>query len=334
MRRGKPAGSVPDMNRAERIFHLHRLLQGRRPPSLAELLEHLGVSRATLKRDLEYMREFMHAPIEYDANANGYRYAADAPTFELPGLWFNESELLALLTVEQLLEDVQPGLLAPTIGPLKTRIRAVLESGGQRHSTLRRRIRIQPQAQRVSRGTTFQAVAEATLGEHPIHIEYHGRARNAASQRTVHPQRLLYYRDNWYLIAWCERAEDLRTFALERIRSSEPAAGDYQSIDETTLDTHTGSAFGIFTGPAREWADLRFSQEHARWVADETWHPEQIGAYEGRAYRLRVPYSDPTELIQEILRHGAGVEVLAPAELRRRVAAALRAAATQYDQDH
>lgn len=327
---GHASTPAPPLNRAERIFHLHRLLQGRRPPSLADLMERLEVSRATVKRDLEYMRDFMQAPIEYEAQANGYRYAQDAPAFELPGLWFNESELLALLTMEQLLEDVQPGLLAPTLGPLKGRIRELLASGGHQPDTVRRRIHIQPLAQRGSRGESFQAVATATLDEHPVEIEYHGRARDAASCRVVHPQRLLYYRDNWYLIAWCEQARDLRTFALERIRSVQPVESAYRSIDEATLDAHTGDAFGIFTGPAQEWAVLRFTPEHARWVADEIWHPEQIGEYEGDAYRLRIPYSDPTELAQEILRHGPGVEVLAPAELRQRVADDLARAAHQY----
>ncbi|WP_019625861.1 YafY family protein [Thioalkalivibrio sp. ALJT] len=318
------------MNRAERIFHLDRLLRARQPPSLAHLMEVLEVSRATVKRDLEYMRDFMQAPVTYDPEANGYHYAQDAPAFELPGLWFNESELLALLTMEQLLEDVQPGLLAPTIGPLKTRIRALLASGNQHMDTLRRRIQIQPLAARGRQSDTFQAIAEATLSEQPVHIEYHGRARNTATHRSVHPQRLLYYRDNWYLIAWCEQAGALRTFALERIRSSTPSAGHYYTLDDTALDAHIGAAFGIFTGPAEQWADLRFTPEHARWVADECWHPDQTGHFEDEHYRLQVPYADPTELIQEILRHGSGVEVLSPASLRQRVAATLHAAAAQY----
>ena len=77
---------------------------------------------------------------------------------------------------------------------------------------------------------------------------------------------------------------------------------------------------------------LRFTAEHARWVADESWHPDQIGQFEGDAYTLQIPYSDPTELVQEILRHGAGVEVLAPPALRRHVATALREAAARYDE--
>ncbi|WP_028492246.1 YafY family protein [Thioalkalivibrio sp. ALE19] len=320
------------MNRAERIFHLHRRLkESRQPPSLAQLVEQLGVSRATLKRDIEYMRDFMQAPIEYDAQANGYRYDPDAPAFELPGLWFNESELLALLTIEQLLEDMQPGLLAPVIGPMKTRIRRLLETGGQDSTELRRRIQIQPQAHRTSAADTFRVAAEATLAGHPLDIDYHGRARDSATRRRIHPQRLLYYRDNWYLIAWCENAEALRTFALERIRAATPVQdAPLREEADADLDRHIGAAFGIFTGPASEWAVLRFTPEHARWVADETWHPDQIGQYRGDTWELQIPYSDPTELIQEILRHGPGVEVIAPESLRQRVAETLREAAARY----
>ena len=117
----------PAMNRAERIFRLHRCLKSRQPPSLAKLMDELEASRATINRDLEYMRLHMGAPITYDRDTNGYRYAADAPEFELPGLWFNQSELHALLACEQLLEEVQPGLLSPYIGPLRARIRKLLE---------------------------------------------------------------------------------------------------------------------------------------------------------------------------------------------------------------
>ncbi|NCA71265.1 MAG: HTH domain-containing protein, partial [Sphingobacteriia bacterium] len=117
------------MNRAERIYRLHALLQ-EKPRSLAQLQEALEASRATTVRDLGYMKDFMGAPIEYDRAVNGYRYRTTDPRFELPGLWLNESELYALLATERLLEQMQPGLLAPYVGPLRARIRALLAQTG------------------------------------------------------------------------------------------------------------------------------------------------------------------------------------------------------------
>jgi predicted DNA-binding transcriptional regulator YafY len=103
------------MNRAERIFRLHKLLKSPRPVPLSELMAESKSSRATVVRDLGYMRDFMEAPILYNREVNGYAYDAKAPEFELPGLWFNAGELYALLASEQLLETVQPGLLSPYI---------------------------------------------------------------------------------------------------------------------------------------------------------------------------------------------------------------------------
>ena len=65
---------------------------------------------------------------------------------------------------------------------------------------------------------------------------------------------------------------------------------------------------------------LRFSPETARWVSRETWHPDQHGEYdEAGHYLLRVPYSQDTELVMDILKYGSEVEVLAPPELRAKV---------------
>ena len=112
--------------------------------SFATLQEELGVSRATLKRDLEHMRERLHAPIEYDREANGYRFgkAGAGPRYELPGLWFNASEVHALLTMQQLLANLEPGLLGPHVKPMQERLRAILASGDPSWQEVEQRIKI------------------------------------------------------------------------------------------------------------------------------------------------------------------------------------------------
>lgn len=319
------------MNRAERIYRIHGLLKGsRRPVPLARLMEELGASRATVVRDLAYMRDFMGAPLPYDRDQKGYCYDPAAPEFELPGLWFNASELYALLASEQLLEAVQPGLLGPSLGPLKGRIRKLLEEGGHPAETVSQRVRLQPMAPRGMDDRLFGQVSAAVLEGDPLNIQYHGRERDTPTQRSVHPYRLLHYRDNWYLIAWCGQAAALRTFSLDRILDANPAQGSLRAIEPTQLDHYLGASFGIFTGTARHWAVLRFTPERARWVADEAWHPDQIGRWDGDSYELQVPYSDPRELMMDILKYGPDVEVLAPADLRRMTGERLREAAVRY----
>lgn len=318
------------MNRAERIYRLHGLLKSGPPRSLEGLMAELEVSRATLVRDIGYMRSFMNAPIAYDMERNGYRYDRASGEYELPGLWFNPSELYALLATGQLLEAVQPGLLTPYIGPLKGRIRRLLEQSGHPAYTLTSRVLLQPAVRRPVKAERFGEIAGAVLNGQVIAIDYHGRERDESSHRRVHPQRLLHYRDNWYLVAWCEQAGELRTFALDRIGRCENTSAPARGEPEETLQRFLGASFGIFTGSAKAWAVLRFSRQAAQWVADEVWHPDQIGQWIEDGYQLQIPYSDPRELLMDLLRYGPEVEVLAPPELRAAVVDRLRRALARY----
>ncbi len=319
------------MNRIERWYKIHALLkQARHPVPMQRFVDELGVTRQTVTRDFEYLRDFLGAPIEYDRDANGHRYTPGADAFELPGVWFNASELYALLATEHLLESVQPGVLAPLIRPLKGRIRRLLGEAGARVSTLDRRIDVRGVGVRQVPDETFGTLAEALLNGRRLSFHYRPRSREHGETRSVRPLRLTHYRHNWYLAGWCETRRGLRTFSVDRI--DRPCIGD--PFDDPPadkgVDRFLNASFGIFSGEARAWAVLQFNLEAARWVAEETWHPDQIGQWTLDGYQLQVPYSDPTELIMDILRHGPDVEVLAPDELRKRVEARLRAGASRY----
>jgi len=321
------------LNRAERIYRLHAALKRRRPVSLERLRNELAASRATVNRDLAYMRNFFRAPVVYDRESNGYHYDPDAPAFELPGLFFNESELFALLAAEQMLESAQPGILKPRLGPLKARIRQLLAESGHAPETVAERITVHPFGPRRSDPDRFGAVAAAVLQGRALDITYHARTRDRTTERRVHSARLVHYRANWYLLAWCERAAGLRLFALERIRAAADT-GKPARVPETpaALERFVHASFGIFSGEAGHWARIRFTPEMARWVAEETWHTDQLGywADDGR-YELQVPYSDPTELLMEVLRYGPEAEIVAPAGLRNQAIKRLHDALQRYD---
>jgi predicted DNA-binding transcriptional regulator YafY len=318
------------MNRAERIFRLHGLLKDK-PRSLEQLIEALEVSRATVVRDIGYMKDFMHAPIRYDRTTNTHGYDPKAPSFELPGLWLNESELFGLLATVHLLHGMQPDLLSPHIGPLRNRIRGLLAHSGHSADSVVERILLRPLTPRPSDPERFAVVADGVLRARVLDIRYHGRERDRETSRSVHPQRLLRYADNWYLIAQCETAQGLRAFSLDRIRRVKRTERPALALDATALDRFLNASFGIFSGVAEAWAVLRFTAAASRWVADETWHPEQIGYWDQGCWQLQVPYSDPRELTMQILKYGPDVQVLAPPELRAAIAERLRSAAQQYE---
>lgn len=176
----------------------------------------------------------------------------------------------------------------------------------------------------------FGVVAEAVLPGRMLEFDYHGRARDAKSHRRVHPQRLIHYRNNWYLAAHCETADDFRLFSLDRIRGATLLEREARRFSDDQLDRWLNASYGIFTGVAGQWAHLRFTSGAARWVAEERWHSDQVGCWEGGVYELQVPYAEPTELIMEVLRWGSDAEVVGPPDLRAEVGRRLLQAADKY----
>jgi predicted DNA-binding transcriptional regulator YafY len=177
----------------------------------------------------------------------------------------------------------------------------------------------------------FQDVLGALIRRQRLIIRYHGRRRDEESERSISPQRLTQYRNSWYLDAWCHQAQGLRSFALERIRKQTLQDEEAEEVSQAVLSAHFDQSYGIFSGPAEHTAELRFTPEMARWISEESWHPDQEGAFDADgSWLLKVPFSTARELIMDVLRYGADVEVLAPDFLREAVASEARKTSDIY----
>ncbi|MFN3730442.1 MAG: helix-turn-helix transcriptional regulator [Fimbriimonadaceae bacterium] len=321
------------MDRTERFYRIDALLQGNRAVSLERMLDVLQVSRATFKRDLEYLRDRLGSPIVWDRELRGYRYERPPgeTTQALPGLWFNAQEAHALLMMQAMLSNLQPTLLKAQIEPLKARLRALIETGQHPAEDVERRFRLLTTGQRVVADGHFEVVATALLSRRQLALRYYVRARDERSERLVSPQVLVHYRGNWYLVAWCHLRRDLRSFALDSIEEAHLVQTKAREVPASQVDAFIGQGYGIFSGAKVQWATLRFTAERSRWVARETWHPrqEQTWLPDGRL-ELRVPFTDLRELAMDVMRHGAQVEILEPQGLRDTVAQEHRDAAGLY----
>lgn len=328
------------MNPTERFYKIEDLLNQHGCLSFRALREALEVSPATLKRDLAALRERFHMPIVHDRDAGGYRLdrqtrQAGPVQYELPGLWFSAQEIHALLTMHHLIATLDTGgLLGPHIAPLLARMNALLGAADDAAEEVKKRIRLISVGARHFHLDHFQQVGSALLRRKRLAIDYHARSTDTTSHREISPQRIIHYRHNWYLDAWCHSREALRSFAVDAIRRVELLAQPAIDLPEERLDRDLGAGYGIFSGEAVQWATLRFTPKLARWVAAERWHPEQVGrVLEDGGYELKLPYSEDTELVMDVLRYGADCEVVGPEGLRRKVREALRAAAASYGDD-
>jgi predicted DNA-binding transcriptional regulator YafY len=333
------------MGQTERIYQIEMLIRARGHASFAQLKEALEVSRATLWRDIEYLRSRLGAPIEYDRFMGGYRFAegfaegagaARTQRHELPGLWFNERELYSLLMAHQLLSGLETdGALSRHLQPLLDRIHTMLGTSDGSAEALMKRVRIVNAARRPVPSRYFELVGEALLKRRRMHLRYLTRGRGEVSERDVSPQRLVHYRNTWYVDAWCHRTEGLRRFALDAIEAATLLEQEKaREIALKTVQAAMDAGYGIYAGARPKWAVLHFEVQAAQWISREEWHPAQKGRWlpDGR-YEMKLPYADETELVMDLLRQGDEVTVVAPASLRSAVRERHQRAAERYASD-
>jgi hypothetical protein len=283
---------------------------------------------------LEYLRSRLNASIIYDRFLGGYKFEnpGDVDKVEMTGLWFSEKEATALVLMQHLLSSLdQGGLIGPHIEPLTSIIDGILGQSETTTKELRKRIKVLGMGSRKNSIENFSEVGTALLKRNRLVIQYYAKSKGEETEREISPQRLIFYRENWYLDAYCHMREGLRSFAVDGIRSAVPTNTKAQEISDKECQEHFAQSYGIFSGKATQRAKLRFTPEHARWVSGENWPGQQVGSFDKEGYYLlEFDFNQDPELIMDILKHGSGVEVLGPASLKNKVKAELDKALKNY----
>lgn len=322
------------MTKTARVYKIEMLIRNRGHVSFQTLLDELEVSPATLKRDLDYLKDQLGAPIVYDRFLNGYKFSEEyrGQKHELPGLWFSERELYSLLMAHQMLSDLDSdGVLSRHLQPLLERIHQMLGTSETDTNALLKRVKVIGSAKRPVPSQFFELVGEALLKRRRLHLRYRTRGRGEVSERELSPQRLVHYRNTWYIDAWCHARERLLRFALDAIESAEALETKAKDVPLKQVQAEMDGGYGIYAGAKRSWARMVVTSQAAQWISREQWHPDQRGQWlEDGRFELEIPYSDETEIAMDILRHGAQVEVLAPASLVSEVHRRLEMAAELY----
>lgn len=321
------------MDRTERFYKIEMMIRARSAVSFDDLLAGVEVSRATLKRDLQYLRSRMDAPIVYDRFENGYKLQADPRderqvNHQLPGVWFSEREIHALLTMHQLIAGLdEGGVLSRHLQPILEKLHGMLGTSEAEADLLMKRIKIVSATRRPVPSKWFELFGDALIKRRRVHMHYQSRGRQAMTERDVSPQRLVHYRSTWYLDAWCHERERLQRFALDAVEAADVLDQSAKDVPIKTLEAELDGGYGIFAGSKPQWATLVFSSSAAQWVSREEWHPSQTTRWlaDGRL-EMKLPYTSQTELLMDMLRHGGQVTVKAPKALAEAFTAQLRAA--------
>lgn len=297
--------------------------------SLGDLASEMGCAKRTVERTKDTLIDLFHAPLEYFPEQKGWAYNRNGDSFELPGVWLTSSDLQSLAALLGLIKNISPGLLDEEFSLVESQINKFLQARGLSVQEITDKIRYLPQATRNFSHTNFLTAGEAILKGRRLSIRYKSY-NGQASTRELSPLTLVYYRENWFLDAWCHLRKAPRTFSLSRIEKCLLLEALAEQINKEQVEQYFAASYGIFSGMPKHRAELKFTGHVAREISTQSWHPQQQGEWQGDEYLLHIPYSDDRELIQEILRYTPHVCVEKPAALRKAVQSRLHAGLEAY----
>ena len=318
------------MKKFDQLYRCHQCLDSRRTPiSKQKLAEALECTPRSVERYIEDLQTYWEAPINF-LPRRGYQYDPEQrEKWQVPGLWMTREESQKLLLLLNILNSFGNGLLNEELKGVHTNIDRILQRRGVDRVSLENRIRILPIAHRTISDHQINRILNALVDRKRVRIRYED-FQSHRTVRTISPQRLVYYKDNWYVDSWCHKAAALRTFSIARIEWSESDDTPAEKVSDTQLDNHFKFSYGIFAGEPDQQAVLRFLPPVATEIARQQWHPRQSGRWEKKHYILSIPYSNPTELKQDILKHLPNVVVEAPAVLQKEIRTTLLESLTRH----
>ena len=299
----------------DKLMQLHQIFDGQRTPiSVAALADRLECSEKTVRRYIHDLQNELGAPL-INATKGWFYDRSSLDDWQVPGLWMTKEESQAILLLLDMLGRFGNGLLNDELRSIRSRVDKILEKRGVDRAALEDKIHIVPVGQRALPTDRLQQVTTALVDNKRLSIRYRD-FNQKSSNRTISPQRLVYYRDNWYVAAWCHARRGLRIFSLARIEHCALTEDRAISVTKKILNRELDSAYGVFTGEPKRTAVLRFLPAIANEIAIQQWHPAQRGRWEDDEYVLTIPYSESKELLQDVLKHLPSVCVDEPAELR------------------
>ena len=313
----------------ERMWRIHQILSGGGYPNCTGLSDELEVSAKTVLRDIEFMRDRLGLPLEYDAVKHGFHYTA--PVRDFPTMQVSQGEVAALLLAQQSLEQFRG---TPFERPLAGAFRKLSQSlGGEMEVAwheLEQALSVRRSGVGLADMQVFDALAKAVTDREEIEFSYHKLAGEKPERRAVRPYHLGCIEDQWYLFGHDAARGAIRTFALPRIRDVERTGVKFRRPKDFSVGKLLEGSFAVFEGRHAKPVKILFRGVAARLVAERSWHPTQKIKQRGKVAELTMRVGLSPDLVQWILGWGEEAEVLEPAELRRRLARDSSAAAEVY----
>ena len=314
----------------ERVISLIKEINKGNYPTVVGLCDKFEIKARTLFDDIRFVKDRMRIEVVFDKSKQGYFNST--PQVKLPEFDLSPDEVLALmLGKEMLLEHSGPVFrlqLEEALSKIATRL-----TDTERYSQdeIRSIVKFIPGGIATADKRFLHDLTAACAEHASVEIDYYAAHTGQASTRTIDPYRILEYDSAWYIVGWCHLRNELRTFAVHRIRRMRNLKVKYELKEGLNLDEWISSAFQLEHRDGSQVVRIRFTPVGARFALERQWHLSQhVHMHEDGSCTLEFKTQSLDEVKRWVLPYGSGAEVIDPPELRRRVMEELRRALQGY----
>lgn len=319
-RRNLPLSRPP----LERMLRIHQAIQSGKFPNATTLAVELEVSTKSIYRDLEFMRDRLELPLEFDVARNGYQYTEEVSGF--PTLQITEGELFALLVAEKALQQYRGTTFEkPLLSAFQKMAASLPDTISLNLAEWEQTISFRTSAEPILNLEVFDSLSKATAQHRQLLLTYRKPGQKGTEARLVDPYHLANINGEWFLFAYCHLRKDIRTFVPARILQAKHTGRTFTRPQKFSLEKRLRDSFGVVSGRGEHDVVIRFNEMVADYIREKRWHPsQQLNEQPDGGLELRLKLSSLVEVQRWILSWGGNATVLAPAELAESVRAAAR----------
>jgi len=296
------------------MLRIHQSLQAGTFPNATSLAREIEVNAKTIHRDLEFMRDRLNLPLEFDRARKGYFYTSEVSGF--PTMQITEGEIFALVVAEKALQQYRgTSFEKPLLSAIKKMEQALPDTISLNLADIERTISFRTRAEPILNLEIFDALAKAVAQRQQLELHYR-KPGHAAEKRLVDAYHLANINGEWYLFAYDHARKDLRTFVPARIQSVKPTGKNFERAQKFSLEKRLRDSFGVHSGEGEFEVVIHFNARAADYIREKKWHPSQtLRDLKNGGAELKMKLSSLAEVQRWVLSWGGDAEVLKPKEL-------------------
>lgn len=317
----------------ERMLRLHERIKAASFPNCRKLAVEFEVSPKTIQRDVDFMRDRLGLPIEYDQLRFGFYYTE--PVAHFPSIEVSEGEIIAMFVARKALEQYRgTSFDAPLRSAFQKITEGLRDKVDFQWSGAESAISFHGIGASAADIDLFEGVSKAVLKSREIEFGYKKAKSSSYEARRVQPYHLGCFSDQWYLFGFDLDRGQMRTFALPRMRALRSTAVRFKRPPDFSIARHLGESFGVFSGSGHYHVRIRFDVLAGQLVSERRWHGSQkIKRLPAGEVEMSMELNSLQQVENWILGWGKRAEALGPPELVERIRATLSKLAGVYGLD-